>query len=77
VSAAGTVCESMIAAVAPVSPVTHPQAVAQRVDDALPRAAVGPAGDDRVHRPGWWELHRQLPPRDTTAHDAQDGIHYA
>ena len=31
---------------------------------------------DGASLPGWRELHRQLPPRDTTAHDVQDGVHY-
>ena len=30
---------------------------------------------DGASLPGWRELH-QLPPRDTTAHDVQDGVHY-
>src|SRR6185437_17077639 len=78
VSAAGTVCESMIAAVGqrsrPARPA--PASVAQRVEDALPRPAAGPAGEHRLHRRGWRELHWQLPPRDTTAHYMQDGVHY-
>ena len=50
-------------------------AVMARRGCAAPPAA-GPAGEDRVHRRGWRELHRPLPPRDTTAHDVQDGVHY-
>ena len=53
---------------APVPPGPHPQSVAPRVEDAAT-----PAGEDRGHRRGWRELHRQLPPPDTTAHDIQDG----
>src|SRR5271166_846614 len=75
VSAAGSVCESMIAAVGHRSRPARTRS-RSRVEDALPRPAAGPAGEDRVHRPGWRELHRQLPPRDTTAHDVQDGVHY-
>jgi hypothetical protein len=61
---------------APVPPGPHPRSVAQRVEAALSRSAAGPAGEHRVHRRGWRELHRQLPPRDTTARDVQDGVHY-
>ncbi len=64
VSAAGTVCESMIAAVghrsrpARPAPDSRSRSASRMRDHAPPR---GPAGEDRVHRPGWRELHRQLP----------------
>src|SRR4029077_18693152 len=49
----------------PVPPGPHPQSVAQRVEDALPRPAAGPAGEDRVPRRGWGGTPRELPPRDS------------
>lgn len=61
----------------PTAAIIDSQTVPAADTDALPRAAVGPAGEDRVHRPGWRELHRQLPPRDTTADDEQDGVQTA
>ena len=75
-SAAGTVCESMIAAVGHrFRPARTRVGRAARPGWAATPAA-GPAGEHRVHRRGWRELYRQVPPRDTTAHDVQDGVHH-
>ena len=77
VSPAGTVCESMIAAVGHRS---RPSRTRRRSRSASTMRRHAPRWDQRAktayRRPGRRELHRQLPPRDTTAHDVQGGVHY-